>query len=707
MATTFRTAIGLAVIVALTVMHGDAREGVQAQPQQQQPQSQPPPAGQPQQQPQPPPSFRTNINYVRVDIITTDKSGNPIGDLKASDFEVFEDNKPQTIDTFKLIKLDGGVQDSITEPPRQIRTDFDEESEAAKDNVRLFAFFLDDYHVRKGASMSTANPLFRFIQTQIGPTDMVGVMYPLQPTSSIRFTRNHGAVATALERFRGRKYDYTPMNQFEEQYAHYPTETVEKVRNQVSLSAIRSLITHMGSLKEGRKSLILISEGYTYMVPPQMRNADAQMPGLGNPNALNPLAGVNDPAEDRAAWLATVDMTNDLRDVWDVANKNNVSIYAVDPRGLPGFEFDINEGVNMQTDKQFLTNTMDSLRSLAENTDGRAIVNRNDIGTAMKQIVKDSSAYYLIGYNSTQAPSDGRFHEIKVKVKRSGVDVRARKGYWALNAEQTARALAPPKPDMPKPMEAALAAINRPSRAAVVQTWVGTSRGENGKTRVTVVWEPVSHAPGDRAEAPSRVAVTAIAPDGSPYFRGRVPDVALASTSPGSAAAGGGAAPKGPQRVSFDAAPGKMQLRLSVEGTASQILDTETREITVPDMTAPTAALGTPLVFRARTVRDLQQLKADADPVPVTTREFLRSDRLLVRVPAYGPGGTTAALSVHLLNRAGQPMSELPVTAAPKAGEQQFELPLAGMVAGEYLFEIKTTGEGGEAKELLGFRITG
>jgi hypothetical protein len=262
---------------------------------------------------------------------------------------------------------------------------------------------------------------------------------------------------------------------------------------------------------------------------------------------------------------------------------------------------------------------------------------------------------------------------------------------------------------MPKPMEAALASINVPSRANVVRTWVGTSRGENGKTRVTLVWEPAPHAPGDsvaQGREPARLSVMAIAPDGSPYFRGRVPDVALASTSAASAASGG-QAPKGPQRVTFDVAPGKMQLRLSVEGTASQILDTEVREITIPDMTSPTAAIGTPEVFRARTVRELQQLKADADPIPVTAREFLRTDRLLVRVPAYGPGGGAAALTVHLLNRAGQPMAEIPVTAAPKPGDQQFELPLAGMVAGEYIFEIKTTGEGGEAKELLGFRITG
>ena len=68
---------------------------------------------------------------------------------------------------------------------------------------------------------------------------------------------------------------------------------------------------------------------------------------------------------------------------------------------------------------------MDTLRTLASQTDGRAIVNRNDLGTGMTQIVRDTSAYYLLGYNSTQSPSDGKFHEIKVQVKRPGIQVRA------------------------------------------------------------------------------------------------------------------------------------------------------------------------------------------------------------------------------------------------------------------------------------------
>ncbi|HZP47221.1 MAG TPA: VWA domain-containing protein [Vicinamibacterales bacterium] len=690
MASPLRTVTSAAILLALVGLRGDAPSAAQPPP---------PPAPPADQQQQPPPVFRTGINYVRVDVIVSDKTGQPVSDLTQGDFEVLEDGKPQTIDNFKLIKLDGGSAESAKEAPKQIRTDYDEEAEAARDDVRLFGIFLDDYHVRKGTSLSVRNPLSRFIDTQIGPSDMVGVMYPLETTSSVRFTRNHDAIAKAMKQFVGRKYDYTPRNQFEEQYANYPTETVEQIRNQVSLSAIKGLIVHMGTLKEGRKTLILVSEGFTNALPPQMRNANSQMPGLGNPSALDPLAGDNDPNEQRYQTFAQFDMQSDLRNVYDEANRQNVSIYAVDPRGLPGFEFDIDENVgSARVDQQYLNSTMDTLRTLAENTDGRAIVNRNDIDVAMKQIMRDSSAYYLLGYNSSQAPSDGKFHEIKVRVKRPGVQIRARKGYWALNREETARALAPPKPSTPKPVEKALAdATIRPSRASVIRSWVGTSRGENGKTRVTFVWEPLPRTAGDArpgGEEPSRVSLTAVNPDGSPSFRGRIPD--------------GPPAPiKSPQRVTFDAPPGKLQLRLSVEGTASQVLDSETREITVPDLTAPTTTLGTPEVFRARTLPELNKMKADPDAIPTASREFIRSDRIIVRIPVYGPGGTSPTLSVHLLNRTGQAMNELPPTASPRGGEQQVDLPVANLPVGEYVLEIKAAGENGDATELVGFRVAG
>src|SRR5213075_1949348 len=119
------------------------------------------------------------------------------------------------------------------------------------------------YHVRRGASMAVRGQLAQFVQTNLGPSDMIGVMYPLESTASVRMTRNHSAVTRGLQQFIGRKFEYEPKNQYEESYAHYPTEVVEKIRNQVSLSALKALIVHMGTLQEGRKALILVSEGYT------------------------------------------------------------------------------------------------------------------------------------------------------------------------------------------------------------------------------------------------------------------------------------------------------------------------------------------------------------------------------------------------------------------------------------------------------------
>ena len=112
------------------------------------------------------------------------------------------------------MKLDGGATDK--EPVKQIRTDYDEEAEAARDDVRLFAIFLDDYHVRRGTSMVARGQLAKFVETQLGPSDMIGVMYPLESTASVRMTRNHAAVVKGLQQFLGRSDEYEPKNQFEE-----------------------------------------------------------------------------------------------------------------------------------------------------------------------------------------------------------------------------------------------------------------------------------------------------------------------------------------------------------------------------------------------------------------------------------------------------------------------------------------------------------
>jgi hypothetical protein len=159
--------------------------------------------------------------------------------------------------------------------------------------------------------------------------------------------------------------------------------------------------------------------------------------------------------------------------------------------------------------------------------------------------------------------------------------------------------------------------------------------------------------------------------------------------------------------VVFDAPPGKLQLRMSVEGTRAQVLDTDTREVDVPDLTAPQVTLTTPAVYSARTARDFRTLMADPDAVPTADREFSRTERLLIRFDAYGPGYTVPAVTARLLNRTGQPMTDLTAQPGEKyPQEHAIDLPLAGLAAGEYLIEIKAKGEAGEATEMIAIRIT-
>jgi len=670
-------------------------------------------------------TFRSGINFVTVDAYVSDSKGQPIADLKQSDFEILEDNKPQKIEQFRFIKVDGNPKPGDP-PPQEIRNRDDEEREAARDDTRVFVIFLDDYHTRLGSSLAVRQPLSEFIQNQLRPLDLVAIMYPLTPVTDVDFTRNHERIIGAIQKFEGRKYRYEPRNLFEEQYQRAPTEIVEQIRNQVVMTALRGLSVRLGSIREGRKSIIYVSEGLQAMLPPQMRAADASMGKLGNPQAFNPLAGENDPREQTAQTFATADLYSQLKDVFIAATRNNTAIYTLDPRGLATNEFDIDENVGPQQDQSMLQASTDTLRSIADETDGRAIVGRNDLAKGLQQALQDSAAYYLIGYTSAQAPVDGKFHQIKVQLsaaaKKRGLQVRARRGYWAATMEdvkKAEKATAPGVPDTAKPVMAALASIAAPVQSAkYVRTWLGTQRGENGKTKVTLVWEPLPKPAGGSLRndpAPGRVSVIAATEKGDLVFRGRTPDAGqLASASPQTtgasaslpAASANATTPAAPQALTFEAAPGKLELRMTVEGAGGGVLDQEIRNITVPDLTAARPALSTPRVYAVRTPREFQAIAANAAAVPPANREFPRTMRLLIRFDSYGPGNEVPVPTATLLNNNGQKFTDVPVAAAAAGGTHQIDMSLATIPAGEYVIEIAVKGATGEtAKELVAFRV--
>ncbi len=670
----------------------------------------PPPAQQPPQPPQQrPPVIRSGINFVSVDVIVTDKkTGDVVMDMKQDDFEVREDKKPQTIQTFDTVRID-----PLTAPaakPHEITSPYEEEAAAREPNTRLFILFLDDYHVKRGDDLSVRAPLIDFVQYQLAPQDMVAVMYPLTPVTALTFTRNKSSLIASINHFLGRKGDYTPQNEFEDKIAYYPVAQVEAIRNDISLSALYGAAIKLGGMRDGRKSIILVSEGYNGNVPAQLNDPVAALPGLGNPSQPGRDPSLS-PRAEADKFFNDVDLTSKLKEVFDSCNRNNTSIYAVDPRGLAVNEYDINQGVSLTTDRQSLNTTIDSLYTLANNSDGRAIVNRNDLATGMKQIIRDASGYYLLGYTSSAAPTDGKFHQLDVHVKRPNVEVRFRKGYWAYSAEEAARAKEPPKAGPPPAISNALATIVDDKKAGhAARFWTGTDRAADGKTRLTFVWEPTVAAGARVSDVPSRVMVTALTDEGRPVFRGRVPDPSAApvpdlAPGPGQASTAGApnATPAGAS-VSFSAPPGTVELRLAVENEHGQVIDSTTQNLTLPDYSAAPVSFGTPRVYRARTAREMMLLRNNLDAPPIAMREFNRAERLLIRVEAYTPNGGKPDVTAKLLNRDGHPMADVPVQAAD-GKPFSIDLPLASLAPGEYVLELDAKSASGTAQQMVGFRI--
>src|SRR5258708_23874006 len=111
----------------------------------------------------------------------------------------------------------------------------------------------------------------------------------------------------------------------------------------------------------------------------------------------------------------------------------------------------------------------------------------------MKQIMRDASGYYLLGYTSSSAPTDGKFHTIDVRVKRQGVEVRARKGYWAYTTEDVARATAAPKAGPPPEISHALNAIAEPAGSGhPARFWTGTDQAAGGQSPLAFLWGPLA-----------------------------------------------------------------------------------------------------------------------------------------------------------------------------------------------------------------------
>jgi len=358
---------------------------------------------------------------VTVDVTVTDAKGRAVTDLKPADFELREGSAPVALESVRLVRVAAGAP---SEAPARIQTAADERLAAGQDEARLFAIFLDEYHVTSGAETDRVrDALTRFVDNDVSPRDLIVVMKPLDSLLAIRLTRDREAVRRVIESFEGRKGDYQPRNTYERDYIAATPARIDVARNQVALSAINALAVHLGSLTDRRKTLIVATEG------------------VGRSDRRRGLE-----------YLPTLDT------IIRSANRSNVAVYPFDPR-----------------DAADAATAGEGLRRLADETDGEPIA--ADAGPGLRRVAADSSAYYLLTFR-TSHPDDGKFQELDTRVKRPGVIVRARKGYWTASPDEALRSALIAKfnePKVERPLEPA------PHNSPLIRPWFCVARGEGGK----------------------------------------------------------------------------------------------------------------------------------------------------------------------------------------------------------------------------------
>ena len=429
---------------------------------------------------EPLPRFRSGANLVTVDAYVA-KSGAPVTDLKQDEIEILEDGQPQSIESFRIV--DPGAQASAKSTPnpstvREVR------AAAADPESRIFVVFFDTWHVSTDGSAKAAAPVSMLLNRIAGANDLVFLMTPDLPARGLSLTRRVegidrvvSATMSWAERDRVGATDprereieacYPDNDPRRPQYRGVAKEMIERRREQKTLRALDDLIGHLGTLRDQRKFVVLLSEGWVLF---RQNDSLAAILEPGSIPGSVPDVGVErgrittgsttsstaynrgfESCERERSLLAFVDHTVEVRLLAQKANRANVTFYAVDPRGLAAFDDSIGpmRPATPAQDRERMAARQGGLRELAGNTDGAVVLNTTDVKGGVARMMGDLGSYYLMQYYSTNTKLDGRFRSIAVRVKRAGVQVRARPGYLApTEADARARGTATPAPTLP------------------------------------------------------------------------------------------------------------------------------------------------------------------------------------------------------------------------------------------------------------------
>jgi len=382
------------------------------------------------------PTFTVQIDLVTNDVVVRDEKGNFVSDLNKDEFEIYEDGIRQDITSITVV-TGGRVFNKLAAPPLPPPEGIIMPAKRVVNDIsgRIFVFFVDDLHLRFDHTPRVRSLFQRISKELVHEGDMFGIVSSGPSSLSIDMTYDKTRLDEAIKKITGDELKPADIINGPSG-AEGPTEV--RYRAHVAFSTVNELLKNLESVHNRRKALVYVSDGYDFvpfsdarlglMDPnsPFAQNDSRRMMNGDGSDGSTQSNTANKEMQKQPEEFADADLARELADLTRSANRANTTIYTIDPRGLVGMG-DIGDNVDPQQWAEFVRKSQDSLRVLAEETGGIAVVNQNDFGKAIKRIDAETSDYYVLGYYSKNPDRMKRRRQVEVKVARPGMSVWARK----------------------------------------------------------------------------------------------------------------------------------------------------------------------------------------------------------------------------------------------------------------------------------------
>ena len=394
--------------------------------------------------PQQPPirAFRTGIDLTSVTATVTDKDGRLVTGLPREAFEIYEDGVRQDIVSLTL-SHGGRVNNVLVAPPAAAPEGIILPPPRAASDVsgRVFLFFVDDLHVEFGNTGRLRDLFKRISKDLVHDGDMFGIVSSGPSSIAVDMTYDKRRLDEAVKKMTGN--ELKPSDIISDAIGlGAPAEVA--YRAHTAFSTVNDVLKQLEQLHNRRKAIVYVSDGYDFnpFQDSRLGLMDSNSPFQQNPFTTlqnqtstadeNANRGVDPFTEQQkqSAEFSDADLASELGELTRAANRANATIYTIDPRGLVAGG-DLGEQVDPSQWSAYIQKSQDSLRTLADETGGIAVVNQNDFDKALKRIDADASDYYVLGYYSKNPDPTKRRRAISVKATKGGatLNVVSRKEY--------------------------------------------------------------------------------------------------------------------------------------------------------------------------------------------------------------------------------------------------------------------------------------